>query len=137
METGIELHKTPDTVAVGIGGVVRHDLTIDVRRVRLRLNLEDVQLAPELRITRVGRKDAGVDGAFLVGFHPFTTIKLDSVRMAGTTAKSALAAAVFAATAGDVSHVVVGGRVVVSDGMHASINVTSELSISIGEVLSA
>ena len=69
------------------------------------------------------------------GLADFATIKLDSVRMAGTTAESALAAAVFAATAGDVSHVVIGGKVAVSDGIHASIDVETDLSSSIAEVL--
>jgi formiminoglutamate deiminase len=56
-----------------------------------------------------------------------TTIGLDSVRTAGTRAADAPAAAVFAASAGDVRHVVVGGRVVVADGRHTSIDVTAAL----------
>ena len=50
-----------------------------------------------------------------------TTVGLDSVRTAGTATDDALAGAVFAATAADVHHVVVGGRVVVRDGQpHAA-----------------
>lgn len=56
-----------------------------------------------------------------------TTIGLDSVRTAGTVAGHALETAVFAATAADVRHVVVGGRVVVRDGQHVSIDVAAEL----------
>jgi formiminoglutamate deiminase len=56
-----------------------------------------------------------------------TTIGFDSVRTAGTPAEHALEAAVFAATAADVHHVVVGGRVVVRDGQHTAIDVVDEL----------
>jgi formiminoglutamate deiminase len=56
-----------------------------------------------------------------------TTIGLDSIRLAGTRAEDAIDAVVFAATAADVHHVVVGGRVVVADGRHVSIDVPAEL----------
>ena len=56
-----------------------------------------------------------------------TTIALDSVRTAGADAEHALATAVFAASAADVRHVVVGGRVIVADGQHATIDVPAEL----------
>jgi len=59
------------------------------------------------------------------------TVRLDSVRTAGASAAHALAVAVFSATAADVLHVVVGGRVVVRDGAHVSIDVASELHASI------
>ena len=54
-----------------------------------------------------------------------TSIRLDSVRTAG--ALDALGSAVFAATAADVHHVVIGGRVVVADGRHATLDVAREL----------
>jgi formiminoglutamate deiminase len=47
-----------------------------------------------------------------------TTIRLGSARLAGTRPADALAAVVFAAAAADVSHVVAGGRPIVSDGRH-------------------
>ncbi|MGH9270062.1 MAG: formimidoylglutamate deiminase [Ilumatobacteraceae bacterium] len=56
-----------------------------------------------------------------------TTISLDSVRTVGTSAENALDVAVFAATSSDVRHVVIGGRVVVADGQHATIDVAAEL----------
>jgi formiminoglutamate deiminase len=56
-----------------------------------------------------------------------TTIGLESVRLAGTRPEDALDAVVFAATAPDVRHVVVGGRVVVAGGRHVSIDVPAEL----------
>jgi formiminoglutamate deiminase len=60
-----------------------------------------------------------------------TTIALDSVRTAGAGAEHAIETAVFAATAADVHHVVVGGRVVVSDGRHVSIDVAAELAAAL------
>ena len=62
------------------------------------------------------------------------TVSLDGVRLAGTAADSALESAVFAATAGDVAHVVASGRVVVRDGAHAAIDVAAELAAGIGRV---
>jgi formiminoglutamate deiminase len=52
------------------------------------------------------------------------TVDLDSVRTAGG---EPLAAAVFAATAADVRHVVVDGRPVVTDGRHRTLDVPREL----------
>ncbi|MFF8270394.1 formimidoylglutamate deiminase [Streptomyces sp. NPDC016562] len=48
----------------------------------------------------------------------FTTIALDSVRTAGPVARLGAETAVFAASAADVRHTVVGGRHVVRDGAH-------------------
>ena len=66
----------------------------------------------------------------------FATVGLDSVRLAGADHDSALAAAIFAATAGDVRHLVVGGRAVVRGGVHTSIDTASELRTAIREVMS-
>lgn len=63
-----------------------------------------------------------------------TTVGLDSVRLAGTDADTALASVVFAAIAADVTHVVVAGNVVVRDGVHTSIDVPAELDASIRSV---
>jgi formiminoglutamate deiminase len=60
-----------------------------------------------------------------------TTIGLDSVRLAGTRPDDAIDAAVFAATAADVRHVVVGGKVVVVDGRHVSVDVPRELELAL------
>ncbi|MER7107815.1 formimidoylglutamate deiminase [Streptomyces sp. NPDC000229] len=51
----------------------------------------------------------------------FTTIALDTVRTAGPVPRLAAETAVFAASAADVRHTVVGGRHVVRDGAHALI----------------
>jgi cytosine/adenosine deaminase-related metal-dependent hydrolase len=55
----------------------------------------------------------------------FTTIRLDSVRLAGSinrNGRDAVAAVVFAATASDVDSVVVGGVPVVSGGRHLRVD---------------
>ena len=70
----------------------------------------------------------GEAGTLTVGaLADLVTVRLDSVRTAGTTMHTALEAAVFAAGAADVHHVVVGGRVVVADGRHTTIDVAAEL----------
>jgi formiminoglutamate deiminase len=58
----------------------------------------------------------------------FTTIALDSPRLAGTTAADAPAAAVFVAGSCDVRNVVVAGRDIVREGRHMSIDVVNELA---------
>jgi formiminoglutamate deiminase len=54
------------------------------------------------------------------------TIGADSVRTAGL-ARDPLGVAVFAAAAGDVTHVVASGRVIVADGHHVHIDAVAEL----------
>ncbi|WP_405881987.1 formimidoylglutamate deiminase [Streptomyces sp. NBC_01136] len=65
----------------------------------------------------LGWQDAGVLEAGALA--DFTTIALDSVRTAGPVPRLGAETAVFAATAADVRHTVVGGRHVVRDGAHA------------------
>ncbi|MEW1698465.1 formimidoylglutamate deiminase [Streptomyces sp. NPDC093249] len=61
-----------------------------------------------------------------------TTIALDSVRTAGPVPRLAAETAVFAASAADVRHTVVGGRHVVRDGAHATVpDVAAALADSI------
>jgi formiminoglutamate deiminase len=61
----------------------------------------------------------------------FVTVRTDGVRLAGTRREDAVDALVFAAGAGDVDTVVVGGEVVVRDGAHVSIDVPRELATAI------
>ena len=77
------------------------------------------------------------DGGRLVAgaLADFVTIRLDSVRTAGSTPQTSLAVAVFAAAACDVHHVVVDGRVVVSEGRHRSLDVAAELQASITDLM--
>ncbi|GAA0429127.1 formimidoylglutamate deiminase [Acrocarpospora corrugata] len=79
--------------------------------------------APELlnAATAAGHASLGFpDAGFLLqGAHAdLVTVRLDSVRMAGATAGSAVESVVFAATGADVSSVVSGGRRIVEDGRH-------------------
>lgn len=64
----------------------------------------------------------------------FITVGLDSVRLSGTAPDDALAAVIFAGSASDVHHVVVGGTVIVDNGTHRSIDVAAELARSIAAV---
>lgn len=65
------------------------------------------------------------------------TVDRRSVRTAGAGAEDALEMLVFAASAADVRHVVVGGRVVVRDGAHTVIDVATELAAAIDDVWGA
>ena len=58
-------------------------------------------------------------------------VDLSGVRLAGTSRSDPVPAVVFAATAADVRDVVVGGRQVVADGQHASVDVAATLSDAI------
>jgi formiminoglutamate deiminase len=62
------------------------------------------------------------------------TVGLDSVRLAGTDAETALESVVFAATAADVRHVVVDGTVIVAEGRHAAVDAPRELNDAIRAV---
>jgi len=55
----------------------------------------------------------------------------DSVRLAGITPDTAAASLVFAATAADVTNVIVGGEFIVRDGRHVRLDVPRELRSSI------
>jgi formiminoglutamate deiminase len=59
------------------------------------------------------------------------TVGLDSVRLAGAAPETLLESIVFAAAAADVRDVIAGGRQVVTDGRHTSIDVPAELAATI------
>jgi formiminoglutamate deiminase len=85
--------------------------------------------------TSLGWPDAGkiAPGAWA----DLVTVSLESVRTAGTTDRSALEAAVFAATAADITDVVISGRDVVRDRTHLLVlDVPGELSEAIRAVAS-
>ena len=67
----------------------------------------------------------------------FTSIRLDSVRLAGSDPVGALAAVIFAASSADVHNLVVGGRPVVVGGSHVSIDAPADLDYAIGKVVAA
>ncbi|WP_030156464.1 formimidoylglutamate deiminase [Streptomyces sp. NRRL S-244] len=78
-----------------------------------------------LGLADAGRLEAGA-------LADFTTIALDSVRTAGPLPRLGAETAVFAATASDVRHTVVGGRHIVRDGAHTLVpDVPSALAESI------
>ena len=72
--------------------------------------------ATEAGHASLGRADVGT----LAAGHAadFVTVDLDSVRLAGTEPRNAVESVVYAATSSDVRHVVVGGRVIVWEGVH-------------------
>jgi formiminoglutamate deiminase len=77
----------------------------------------------------LGWSDAGILAVRALA--DFITVSLDSPRLAGTDLAQSVASVVFAASASDVHHVVVGGRVIVADGVHQLINVSDALTTSI------
>jgi formiminoglutamate deiminase len=82
----------------------------------------------------LGWPDAGeiVPGAWA----DLVTVSMDSARTAGADDDLAVEAAVFAATAADIRHVVIGGRDIVRDGEHLLIeDVPGELRAAIQAVL--
>ena len=64
----------------------------------------------------LGRADIGTLAAGQAA--DFVTVDLDSIRLTGTDPRNAVASVVYAATSSDVRHVVVGGRVIVWEGVH-------------------
>ncbi|MCY4621555.1 MAG: formimidoylglutamate deiminase [bacterium] len=67
----------------------------------------------------------------------FTSIGLDSVRLAGIDTPNVLDAVIFAASSTDVHNLVVGGRPVVVGGTHVSVDVAGELDSAIAKVVAA
>jgi formiminoglutamate deiminase len=63
------------------------------------------------------------------------TVTLDSPRLAGALAATALESVIFAGTAADVRNVVVSGRDVVREGRHLLVDVPAELATAIGPLL--
>ena len=62
------------------------------------------------------------------------TVRLDSVRLAGARREQLLESVVFAASAADVDHVVVGGDVIVRDGTHVRLDVAADLARAVEAV---
>ncbi|WP_405980388.1 formimidoylglutamate deiminase [Streptomyces sp. NBC_00158] len=92
----------------------------------LRAATEDGHAA--LGLADAGRLEAGA-------LADFTTVALDSVRTAGPLPRLGAETAVFAASAADVRHTVVGGRHVVRDGAHTLVgDVAAALADSIAAV---
>lgn len=87
--------------------------------------------------TATGHRSLGWPDAGLIdvgALADLTTVSLGSVRTAGTASDHALAAVVFAASAADVTDVIVAGERIVAGGHHRSIDVAAELSAAIRRV---
>jgi cytosine/adenosine deaminase-related metal-dependent hydrolase len=100
---------------------------------RLATNLRGGHSAPELlrAATCGGAESLGWPdaGRIAVGaLADVAVVGLESVRLAGTAPADALAATVFAGSAADVRHVMVGGRWIVRDAAHTSLDVGNELT---------
>ena len=107
---------------------------------RLRLEERGIHHAAEILVMATSRGHESLGwpdaGRIEVGARAdLTTIKLDSVRLAGSTKATAAEAVVFAAGAADVSHVVVDGRVIVAEGQHQTIDTARELTAAIADLL--
>jgi formiminoglutamate deiminase len=103
---------------------------------RLRLRERGVFSAAELLACATAHESLGWDdaGAITVGRRAdLVAVGLDTVRLAGSPME--LAAVVFAASACDVTDVVVDGRHVVRGGTHRDVDVTTELDAAIREVV--
>lgn len=85
-------------------------------------------------VTAAGHRSLGwPDGGRLAvgALADFITVGSRSPRLAGAGDEHLLPAVVFAATAGDVTDVVVGGRMIVRDGRHVSVDVAAALSAAV------
>jgi len=80
----------------------------------------------------LGWPDAGLLAAGATA--DLVTVGLDSPRLAGTDAASAVPSLVFAATAADVRGVVASGRPIVRDGEHVALDVPAELDAAVRAV---
>ncbi|HYH90908.1 MAG TPA: formimidoylglutamate deiminase [Solirubrobacteraceae bacterium] len=99
---------------------------------RLASGVRGVHRAPELLRAATAGGYAALgwpDGGRLEAgaLADLATLSLDSVRLAGTAPEHAVAAAVFAAAAPDVRHVMAGGRWIVRDGEHTGFDVAAAL----------
>jgi formiminoglutamate deiminase len=62
------------------------------------------------------------------------SVRLDGVRLAGSQTEQLVGALVFSGAAADVGDVIVGGRVVVRDGRHLTLDVSNELATAIERI---
>jgi formiminoglutamate deiminase len=127
------------TLSLGSDSHAMIDMLDEARAVemdeRLASGERGCHTAPELlrAATSDGHAALGRDGGRIEAGAPadLVTIALDSVRLSGVTADTALESAIFAANAADVRGVVSGGREIVVEGRHAYIDVPAELRSSI------
>jgi formiminoglutamate deiminase len=132
MCTGTDSHAVIDPFEE-VRGIELDERLASLRRGTHRVG-ELLAAATEAGYRSLGWHDGG---RIAVGaLADLTSVALSSPRLAGTDPEHAAAAVVFAATGGDVHHVIVGGRVVVADGVHTTIDVAAALARSVSEVWS-
>lgn len=133
------LHEAGAVLCLGTDSNAVIDLFEEARAVELDERLASgergMQRPAELlhHATAGGYLSLGWDAAGLQRgmLADLVTVGLDGVRLAGADRGEMAAALVFAATAADVRHVLVGGEFVVRDGAHVSIDAAGELRNSI------
>jgi formiminoglutamate deiminase len=138
------VHLAGSPVNLGSDSHAVIDLFEEARAVeldeRLRTERRGHWLASELLEAATGAGQAALGwasaGRLEVGaLADFTTIALDTVRLAGVQPAYAAESVIFAATAADVRHVVVGGRFTVRDHRHALVeDVPGRLKAAIGAI---
>lgn len=136
VSAGVPLHLGSDSHAVIDHFLEARAVELDER---LRSEKRGLHAAAALltMATRNGHAALGWPdaGSFEVGMRAdLVTVQLDSPRTAGTPDDAMTEAVVFAATAADVTDVVVDGRSVVADGRHLTLDVPAELDASIKEL---
>jgi formiminoglutamate deiminase len=123
-------------LAVGSDSQAVIDLLEEARAIeldeRLATGVRGVHSAAELlrAATAGGYASLGwPEGGALAegGLADLATVGLDTVGLAGTDAVHAVSSVVFAGTAADVRDVMVGGRWIVREGRHVTLDVASEL----------
>ncbi|GAA1148022.1 formimidoylglutamate deiminase [Kribbella jejuensis] len=145
----VQLRDAGSPLTLGSDSHAIIDLFEEMRAVELNERLATQERghwsAPELlkAATRDGHRSLGFEDAGTI--HPgaradLVAIRTNTVRTAGTMPTSGIApagaaeAAVFAATAADVSDVVVSGNHLVADGKHIRLDVAAQLTKSIQAV---
>ncbi len=142
--SALALRNEGARLAVGSDSQAVIDLFVEARGIelheRLATQVRGSHNAPSLLTATCanGQRALGWDeaGELAAGrLADFITLRLDTVRTAGSPASSALETAVFAGAAADVHHSVVAGQVVVADGHHVRLDVARELHATITELM--
>jgi formiminoglutamate deiminase len=138
---GAQLSRAGVALTVGSDSQAVIDLLAEVRAVELDQRLASEQRghwsADQLLAMATGHSSLGFPDAGVIApgaWADLVTLEAGSIRTAGTG--GGVETAVFAAGAADVRQVVAGGRVVVREGRHTSVDVPAELSGAVGELWS-
>jgi formiminoglutamate deiminase len=143
---GAALRAAGARLAVGSDSQATIDLFEEARTIELDERLARLERGNQDAATLLGAATA--DGHRAIGwpeagaiergrFADLVNISAESVRLAGIAPETAAASLVFAATAADVTNVIVGGEFVVRDGKHVGLDIASELRRSIAALTGA